>query len=139
MELRLPGSGTLGELLRGAVTDIISDTGSYVSTWRDTDRKYDGATPDDVAQAIAFLGEGSLEYVGLADTDAEIQAADVPGGFVLERLLDEEFVPHPDTLSLDQLRAAFLAFLDGDVDCGLSWPEPPPKPEKKKRGLFRRS
>jgi hypothetical protein len=79
-----------------------------------------------------------VECIGLVDTDCEIHAIDVPGGFVIERRLDEDFIAYPETLSLDELRAAFLAFLEGDVDCGLTWPESEPKPEKHKRGWFRR-
>lgn len=137
MELRLPGSGTLRDLIGGAAWDLLTDPGDYVSTQRDTARRYDGVSPGEVAEAINLLGSGSLEYVGLIGDVAEIQAADVPGGYVIERSLGDEFVAHSRTLDVDELRAAFLAFLDGDVDAGLGdWPEAPPQPERKKRRLF---
>lgn len=138
MELRLPGSGTLGEFVKGAIIDHITDVGDNISQTRDTDRKFHGATPEDVVHAVDLLAERSVEYIGLVDVEAEIQAIDVPGGFSIERSLGEEFVAYPATLSHEELRAAFLAFHAGDVDCGLTWPEPPPKPERTKRGWFRR-
>lgn len=139
MELRLPGSGTLGELIKNAVLDNMTSPGDNITVDRYRSRHYDGVSAEEVSAVIDLLGDGSLEYVGLIDTESEVQAAEVPGGFVFERRLGDEFVPHRDTLTLDQLRAAFLAFHAGDLDAGLTWPEAPPPPEpKKRRGLFRR-
>ena len=135
MELRLPGSGTLGEFVRGAIVGgLTPDT--YIG---DTGQTFYAVTPDDVLTAIDLVASRQMEFVGLAEGDIEIQAVDVPGGFFLQRLLTDEFVSYPGTLALDELRAAFLAFLGGDIDCGLTWAEPPPAPERTRRGLFRRS
>lgn len=138
MELRLPGSGTLDEFIIGAIIDHVTDVGDNISQTRDTDRKFAGASAEDVIHAVGLLAERQVEYIGLIDQGVQIQAIDVPGGFSIERSLGDEFVAHPATLSHDELRAAFLAFHAGDIDCGLTWPEPPPKPERTKRGWFRR-
>jgi hypothetical protein len=137
MELRLPGSGTLGEFLGGAIVAGLTP-GDGAHRQHGSDRSYYSVTPKDVVSAIDLVASRSIEYVGLVDGDVEIQAGDVPGGFEFSRILGGEFMGYPTTLSLDETRAAFLAFLDGDVDCGLRWPEPSSAPERKKRGLFRR-
>jgi hypothetical protein len=89
-------------------------------------------TPQDVADAIDLVAVRAMEFVGLADDGVEIQATGVAGASTIQRYLSDEFIPHPITLRLDELRAAFLGFLDGDIDGGLARPEQAAKPEKKR-------
>jgi hypothetical protein len=110
MELRLPGDQTVADV-----------------------------RPDDVVVALGHLVAGDYEFVALEGEIAWLQTADVPGGYVLERSFGgPEPEAQPSPLSADQVQAAFLAFLAGDVNCGLPWPEPAPVEPKKKRGFFRR-
>lgn len=95
--------------------------------------------PEQVVAALRHLVDGDVEFVGLEGDIAWIQTAEVPGGYVLERGFGGP-VPEaqPAPLTADAVQSAFLAFLAGDVTCGLDWPEPPPAEPKKRRGFLRR-
>lgn len=136
MQLRVPGSSVLSFII-----DSMVDIGGKYDAYRDRSDFVDDVEPDLVAAAVDQLGAGHIEYLGLNDPVASLQAADAPGGgYVLERLLGSgsNWVAYPASLPIDDLRAAFLAFLAGDVNAGLSWPEAPVKTEQPKRGWFKR-
>ena len=131
MQLRLPdgGGGFLSALFDTSSTNISQGASNAVT---------DAVQPDQVSAAIDALGAGHVEFVGLDDDVASIQAADMPGGYVLQRSLDGgDWVDQPGPLTLEQLRAAFLSVLGGDVDGGLAWAVAEENP-KQKKGWFRR-
>ena len=94
--------------------------------------------PNELVDALGSMFRGELEYVGLNDDIAWIQSAQEGDGFVLERSgPDGGLVQYPQLLSAEQVQAAFLAFLSGNLDAGLQWPAAPPAPPKKKRWFSR--
>lgn len=136
MDLRVPSGGR--SLLSWWGGDSDDDARSLIE--EDSADVFSDVSTEDVADALGQLFDGNFEYVGLEGEDGWIQTADAPGGYVFERSVsDDGVVAHPVTLSADEVRAAFLAFHGGDVDCGLDWSAAPagagPKPKK---GWFRR-
>lgn len=94
--------------------------------------------PHEVVEALGSMFRGNIEYVGLNDEVAWIQTAPEGHGYVFERSgPDGGLVQFPSLLTAEQIQAAFLAFLAGDIDAGLSWPVAPAAAPKKKRWFGR--
>jgi hypothetical protein len=133
MDLRIPSGG--GGFLS---TDDADDDRRWLR--EDSADIVADASAEDVTDALAQLFAGNFEFVGLNGDDVWIQTADLGGGYVFERAVsDDGPVPHPETLSADQLQDAFLRFHAGDVDAGLDWAAASTVSERKPtRGRFRR-
>jgi hypothetical protein len=134
MQLRLPDGGfDIFDLFR-------SEQDHRPPSQRDTADHYDNVSDEDVVHVLQMMAGGELEYVGLNDDIAWIQTADAGQGYVFERNLDGDTLEQfPYALTIDQVTAAFLAFLHGDLNCGLVWPVGTPVVETKpKRRWFGR-
>ena len=128
MQLRLPGGSSFLDGLFDTSPTMGPNTSNSLT---------DAARPEQVSAALDALAAGHVEYVGLDDETSGLQVGDVGGGHLLQRTLDgENWVDQPASLTIDELKSAFHAFLGGDVTAGLSWPAA--EERSRKKGWFRR-